>query len=167
MTRCLAMPPSLQLAAAHAENLRCACQHAARFQHPATVAAQRVPLTHSAQAATRSNLGRAAISGPKSLGQRLLVPVWDSGSACMALAALVLAVSALCVKLTDKRLPIEEITLIRGVLAFSGTAVLARKQQPMFGSAANRKWLLVRGVLGGCARHALSDTPAHKIMGRR
>jgi hypothetical protein len=68
----------------------------------------------------------------------------------MALAALALAASGLCVKLTGDRMPIEEITLIRGALAFSASAVLARKQQPMFGSAANRKWLLVRGVLGGC-----------------
>ena len=102
--------------------------------------------------------------------------VWNSGVFCMGIAALIQSLAALCVKLTNGRVPVFELVVsrthtlrsrhfdlsscphflskwvqaVRSGLCLAATLVLIkmRGMSPVFGSPSNLAALLVRGVAG-------------------
>lgn len=76
--------------------------------------------------------------------------VWSNGLVCNAIAALVISLSVLFVKITNGRVPVLELTLYRSGICFviSIAIMLAKRISPMLGHRKNMYKLAIRGVTG-------------------
>lgn len=81
--------------------------------------------------------------------------VWDSGLTCAFLSSFIFAFSSLFVKLTDGRVPVLEVCLVRSsISAALSLALMHFSGMPwrlFYGKKKNLKILFLRGCCGACS----------------
>jgi drug/metabolite transporter (DMT)-like permease len=95
----------------------------------------------------------SAAAHQNNLLQRAIAALWAHGGACVVLSALISATSVMLVKLLGAHVPVFEVTLVRGLLSFAATLLVARARRMthVFGHKEHLALLVTRGLTGSVA----------------
>ncbi|GFR50475.1 hypothetical protein Agub_g12529, partial [Astrephomene gubernaculifera] len=103
--------------------------------------------------ATSAGVPQSAYEAHRRRLGALMLALWDSGVACVCLAALSFSFAAFFVKLIGPSMPVFQIVAFRSLTSFTACALFARarKMAPLFGRRANLRLLIARGLFGAAA----------------
>ena len=120
-----------------------------------------VPAAVKAAAAGAANDGGGGGGGGggrtiASAARAAAVRFWGSGLSCAFAAFLIFSLSAFAVKLTQGRVPVLEVCLVRSALSFTMSLVLIRSVgiTPVFGHRRSAPLLAARGCCGAASMAA-------------